>query len=297
VTFARRPAGASDPLVPELVERALGYRPASVRHLRGGADHDAYEVDGTLIARVASAASPTGRDETEREVRLLQLLSGASPIAVPTVVAYDAPARLTIITKLAGTSLLDEPCPQPHRLAPQIAGLVDVLREIDRDRLVGIIDEDDDRPEMWLAEAAEIFPRVASVLTEPQRRLVERFVTSEPPSPGTELVLCHNDLGAEHLLAGPDQVTLTGVIDWSDAARTDPAVDLGRLYRDLGPSTVEDIVRRLGLDQDATLARAAFYACCVLLEDLEYGLTTRDRRYADAALSNLLRTFSGWRGR
>lgn len=102
---------------------------------------------------------------------------------------------------------------------------------------------------------------------------------------------CHNDLGAEHLLVGADDTALTGVIDWTDASLTDPTIDLGRLYRDLGPPVGTDIAEQLGLDLAATLPRAAFYGRCALLEDLEYGLTTGDRRYSDAALANLARTF------
>jgi aminoglycoside phosphotransferase (APT) family kinase protein len=128
---------------------------------------------------------------------------------------------------------------------------------------------------------------VAPALTPAERRLVERFLAADPPGPVAERVLSHCDLGAEHLLAAPGGDRLTGVLDWSDAALADPAVDLGRLCRDLGPRPAVAVADRLGLGPEVG-ARAAFYARCALLEDLGHGLTTGDRRYSDAALA---RTF------
>ncbi len=53
-------------------------------------------------------------------------------------------------------------------------------------------------------------------------------------------VVAHADLGAEHILALDGR--LTGIIDWSDAAITDPAVDFARVYRDFGPGVLEDAI-------------------------------------------------------
>jgi aminoglycoside phosphotransferase (APT) family kinase protein len=104
--------------------------------------------------------------------------------------------------------------------------------------------------------------------------------------------LCHNDLGAEHLLTDTATSTLTGVIDWSDAAVTDPAHDFALVYRDLGPALFDLVLSHYGhgfdrVDRD----RAVFYARCALIEDLAYGLSTGPRHYADAALAHLLPTF------
>jgi aminoglycoside phosphotransferase (APT) family kinase protein len=48
------------------------------------------------------------------------------------------------------------------------------------------------------------------------------------PRGSPQRVVAHADLGAEHILELDG--TLTGIIDWSDAAITDPALDLARLY-------------------------------------------------------------------
>jgi aminoglycoside phosphotransferase (APT) family kinase protein len=85
-------------------------------------------------------------------------------------------------------------------------------------------------------------------------------------------VFSHNDLGIEHVLVDPAGWAVTGVIDWSDAALVDPAVDVGLLYRDLGPPA-------LALVGGPDAERAVFYARCAMLEDLAYGVTTGLDRY------------------
>jgi aminoglycoside phosphotransferase (APT) family kinase protein len=103
--------------------------------------------------------------------------------------------------------------------------------------------------------------------------------------------LCHNDLGAEHILASDDRSKLTGVIDWSDAALAEPAVDLGRLLRDFGFGVAEAALHRASHDE-TTLVRALFYARCALIEDLAYGIETARPQYVVHALGRFGETFS-----
>ena len=43
------------------------------------------------------------------------------------------------------------------------------------------------------------------------------------------------------MLADPRTWAVTGVLDWGDAAITDPAYDIGLLYRDLGPAALDAV--------------------------------------------------------
>ena len=89
------------------------------------------------------------------------------------------------------------------------------------------------------------------------------------------MAFCHNDLGAEHVLVDTETNTVTGVIDWTDAAIADPAYDLALIYRDLGAEVFGRTLDHYGCRFDAVdRERAAFYARCSLLEDLAYGLST-----------------------
>src|SRR5690606_10775495 len=163
------------------------------------------------------------------------------------------------------------------------------------DRVEGIAPRDATPPAEWLAEARDAYQVVAPGLPGADRQRVEAFLDAPPPAPPAVAVLCHNDLGAEHLLVDgePPAVVVTGVIDWGEAALGDPAVDLARLHRDLGPAAAEAIRRRDdGLIGDEDLDRVAFYARCALLEDLAYGVRSGDERYRRAALAHLARTFA-----
>ena len=66
---------------------------------------------------------------------------------------------------------------------------------------------------------------------------------------------------------------VTGVIDWSDAAVADPAGDLGRIHRDLGPAALDAALAALRpADPAGVRERAVFRARCGAVEDLAYGL-------------------------
>lgn len=126
------------------------------------------------------------------------------------------------------------------------------------------------------------------------RRLIEDFLGRTPPAEPRALAFCHNDLGAEHVLVDAKAGTITGIIDWTDAALTDPARDLGLVYRDLGPEACRLALAHYECHFDEfDRERAVFYARCKLIEDLAHGLGSPGaERYAAAALSHLDRTFA-----
>ncbi|WDZ83302.1 phosphotransferase family protein [Micromonospora cathayae] len=276
----------------EGVRRLLGRAPGTVTALGGGTDHEAYDVDGVFVVRRQRDPDddPTAVD---REARLLAVVASVSPVPVPEVVATDPRAGLLVVRKLPGTSLLDDPPTDPTALVDQVTAFLLAVHGLPERLVAGLVEYDDDPLDVFLAEAAETLPRVAPALSPDARRGVERFLASPAPAEPSAVVFCHHDLGAEHLLVGRDRGTLTGVIDWSDAALTDPARDLGRLYRDLGPEFAARVCAGSDTRGDAGLLdRAAFLARCFLLEDLAFGLDTGDRRYTDAALRHLARTFA-----
>lgn len=106
------------------------------------------------------------------------------------------------------------------------------------------------------------------------------------------MAFCHNDLGTEHILVEPRSDTISGVIDWTDAAIADPVVDLALIYRDLGPEVLDLTLESYGgRFDDVDRERAVFYAGCSLLEDIAYGVRTGADRYLEAGLAHLGRTF------
>ncbi len=82
--------------------------------------------------------------------------------------------------------------------------------------------------------------------------------------------------------------TVTGIIDWSDAAIADPAYDFGLLYRDLGPLALDAAIGsyRTDLNDVQSLReRAVFYAKCSVFEDLAYGIEMRQHSYVDNSIT------------
>ena len=90
---------------------------------------------------------------------------------------------------------------------------------------------------------------------------------------------------------------ITGVIDWSDAAVTDPALDFARLYRDFGPSFLAEALHAYGGFEDAhaAMARIEFFARCAALEDLAYGRHSGRSEYTHAAQHSIAWLFRGAR--
>ena len=156
----------------------------------------------------------------------------------------------------------------------------------------GLVEDDDVPPDAWLREARETYADVAASVPPSQRVAVEAFLDAAPPPATTRRVLSHNDLGIEHVLVDAGGLRITGVIDWTDAALTDPAVDLGRILRDLGPSALDAALTALRPppgEQPELCLRAGFYARCLLLEDLAFGLDTCREAYVEKSLAGL-----GW---
>jgi aminoglycoside phosphotransferase (APT) family kinase protein len=264
----------------------------SVTPLGEGADHRAFAVDGRYVVRVAKTIGPDTAAAAEREMALLAALAGLG-LPVPEPVAMDPPRGLMVVTLLPGRSLQAHPSAAPSMLIPPLAEILSTLAAAPGDVTTSLADDRHPMPD-YLAEATADFAAVAAALDADDRRLVEAFLAADvPPEPGRTRA-CHNDLGAEHLLATHDGTRLTGVIDWSDAALADPARDVALLLRDLGAATARAVVARSGVadDDGALWPRAVFLARCALLEDLAYGVREGQPLYARRAHARLPALFA-----
>jgi aminoglycoside phosphotransferase (APT) family kinase protein len=234
--------------------------------LGSGLDHQAFRV-GDLVVRVTA---PDACGEVLREAELLRLLAARLSIPVPSPRFADRVRGVLAYPLLPGRPLLGHT--PPAGAATQLGRMLAELHSVDPAG-VDVPDEAAD-PREWLAD-----------LTGPPELL--RVLHADPPPPTDERVLAHADLGAEHLLAADGR--LTGVIDWSDAALTDPALDFARPYRDFGPAFLDATLRANGRDSPAFRRRITFFARCAALEDLAYG----DPAYTRPAARSLTWLFEG----
>jgi aminoglycoside phosphotransferase (APT) family kinase protein len=190
---------------------------------------------------------------------------------------FADPVRAVIAHRmLPGTPLLGRT--PPPGAAALLGRELRVLHGIGRDDVGERAPVEPAEPAEWLDE-----------LTGPAPLL--RVVRASAPRPAERLVLAHADLGAEHLLEADG--ALTGIIDWSDAAVTDPALDFARLLRDFGPAFLDAALRAYGHDGPQFRERITFFARCAALEDLEHGRGSGHEEYARAAERSLGWLFPG----
>ena len=292
--------GASGPggQIRRLVTARLpGYQVRSIARLAEGQENVAYEVNGELIVRFSKEPDPARRAaRVDREARLLAAVASISPLPVPEPELVAAEAGCLAYRKLPGLPLPDLPPQQLASRAAQVAAvlgtLLAALHAVPVERLAGLVGTDDQPLAGWRDDAGRDYRDTASVVPAARRGAIGAFLAAPPPPGPGALVFSHNDLGIEHVLADPRTWALTGVLDWGDAAITDPAYDIGLLYRDLGPAALDAVIGGYPAGPAGAAAlreRAVFYARCSALEDLAYGLRTGQRTYADRSLAAL-----GW---
>lgn len=271
----------------------------TVEALGTGLDNAAYQVNGALVVRFSTEPDSVVRAGVlAREAELLELVSRVSPLPIPVPRFVDPDAGCLGYHTLPGTPLLElaPPVVAPHaeRLAGVLGEFLSALHELAPDELAALVDQDDPPPREWLDDAAAHHARVADEIPPRRRPAVRRFLAAEPPGGRYQPVFSHNDLGIEHVLVDPETWRVTGVIDWTDAAIADPAVDFGKLFRDLGPVALGAALRHYRRGAPAGLAeRAAFYARCTVFEDLDHGLATNQRGYVEKCLTSLAWLFAG----
>lgn len=274
-----------------LVQDLLGTPVGPLRPLGAGTDHRTFEAGDRLVVRVPLSPSEEGVHAAAREADLLEVLSALLPVAVPVVLASDPDTGVTVTARVDGVPLLDTAV-DGSRLVDDLVEVLVALHDATPDVAASGLAADPFALEAYVHEASETLAAWSHALPPRQIAALEALLGDPLPAESSLEVLCHNDLGAEHLFVDTGVQRLVGIIDWADAALVDPARDLGRLYRDLGPDATRSIVARLPYRDDAQLSeRVRLHAVCSALEDLAYGME-HDERYARAAMAGLERTLA-----
>jgi aminoglycoside phosphotransferase (APT) family kinase protein len=270
-----------------------GLQVRSVVLIGEGTDNLAYEVNGELVVRFSKEPDPTRRaDLISSEVELLAVVAQISPLPVPRPLFTDPHQGCWAYSKIPGVPLLDLPFPQRLARTPAVAAVLGeflgALHATPVQQMAQLAGPDETPLPEWRDEAAGNYAAVVGEIPAARRGAVEAFLGTAPPRHGGPLVFSHNDLGIEHVLIDSSTGAITGIIDWSDAALTDPAYDFGLLYRDLGPAALDLALNTYQADDVVALRqRAVFYARCTLFEDLAYGIQSGLSAYTDKSLTAL----------
>lgn len=255
-------------LVRALVAPLVGAPPRDVRPAGEGWDNAAFLVDGTWLFRFPRRAAAVPL--LEREVRLLPRLAPLLPAPIPEPVHVGAPGP-AFPWPFAGHRLLrgreaaDARLDDGARiaLAGPVARFLRSLHDVAPDAL-GV---DLPRDPAQRADMRRRVPACLELLGElvslgliddagPWRSAVEPAL--ELPAATADAVV-HGDLHARHLVVD-DAGALAGVIDWGDAHRGDPAVDLQIVWSFFPPAARADFLERYGPVPPERLLRARVVA-------------------------------------
>ncbi|MDR5700163.1 phosphotransferase family protein [Agromyces aerolatus] len=247
--------------------------------LARGTENTTFAVAECVVRRSADSQA------LAREVALLSALADATSVPVPVPLMYDPELGLFAYRRLPGTPLIVRPSADPCGVERALIDVLGALRSLDPE----LLPTDAYSNDAWHRDATRAFALVAPHLAGRRARRVREFLDERPPSDRPEAIAQHNDLGAEHILVD-DVGRVTGVIDWTDAARADPARDLGSIHRDLGPASAFRVAESLGHPlTDDEVRRIRFHARCRWIEDAAFALEAPAPRHR--YLANVRRTF------
>lgn len=254
----------------------------SFSHIGEGEDNIAFAINGSYIARFAKNHDPA------EEVSLLKTLAVHAVLPVPNPIYYSSEHHYFMYENLPGVPILNvlenfkiKDWPD---LADQIGDFIRSLQKIEPSLLPNVPHESPDAAE-FLSEAKYLFDRLRDSIPQAYHSAIQHFLSENSPAKSSLVFVCHNDLGAEHILVDEQSKKITGIIDWSDIAFTDPARDFGRLYRDFGPELLQSMQAYYPAEPTATfLNRVEFYAKCGALEDFAYSIDTQNEKYVQKSL-------------
>jgi aminoglycoside phosphotransferase (APT) family kinase protein len=250
---------------------------------RSGLDHVVSAASGLTVRRRRRPGAD-GLSVTA-EAALLGLVAKVSPLPVPRVLGLWPEREEMEMERVPGVPLLEllprARASELERLGGELGRFLAAVNAIPVSEVAGTVPVDDTSMTAYLEEAAEMVDVVVDEVPLPHQRAVLRFLAAAPPAEPDELRLSHHDLGAEHVFVMPESLAITGIIDWSDAAVTDPALDLGLVLRDLGQGAFRCALKE---HDPAHEERALFYARVRALEDLAYGIAEGEETYRRNAL-------------
>lgn len=225
-----------------------------------GWEHQVWAVDDDLVLRVNPAPDEAVRTRAvQRDLRLLDLVGDHLTVPVGEVIAAEPTLGAMLIRRVAGCPVADGGRPGPG-FAADLALLLTELRTVPTVPATQVAGVPPSSPQDWWEDVLAHYERAADQFESADRRAVESWLAGPVPDETEPHVLCHNDLGDEHLVVDADG-RLAGVIDWTDAVVGDPARDLALIQFDLGLDLARDVVTAAGWEGEHDLwDRARWFA-------------------------------------
>lgn len=275
---------------PPLPERSLEF-------LGEGWDYTAFLVDEALVFRFPRRK--VGVPGTEREIATLPLLAPLLPVAVPSPVHVGRPSA-DFPWPFYGARYLPGAEPDSS-LSEEVRGalarpLAQILRALHAHATLAAVGDTLPVDPMGRADMAVRVPRTRDTLAaiaelwQPPAEIDELLagaVELPPPEPSA---VCHGDLHFRQLLV--DEGVLSGIVDWVDLCRGDPAVDLSLVFGFLPAAARRDFLAEYGEVEPSSLVRARMVALNLMSVLARYGHDEGMPGVEAEALAGLDRVFA-----
>jgi aminoglycoside phosphotransferase (APT) family kinase protein len=251
------------------------FRGKHVAFLDEGWDFQVFEVDAKWLFRFPKREESAAR--LTKEYQLLSDLKAWVSLPVPDFQYFRQPHGgsgwlLAGYKKIPGTPADVAEAVDWPTVARQLGLFLAELHAypVDRAERAGV-PEGEDCLAQWRDESLTRLDGVAGLPID--RHDLSSYLKNDLPGPYCSTRrLVHSDLWAEHILIDPHTCSVSGIIDWGDAAIGDPAVDLAGVYAWRGESGLREVLPHYsGTLEPDIIGRARYLATCLAIRNLNLG--------------------------
>jgi aminoglycoside 2''-phosphotransferase len=204
------------------------------QHFTNGWDHEVIILDKNLVFRLPKDKPRSLESELYHEAQLLKYLKNKLKVAVPDYTYFSKNKTIAGYKILPGTELSPTKFKrltkiEKNKIAKQLAEFLTTIHKISKDiiKKYHVRTENDQKNYQRLVNNTKkfVFPRLKSTEIE----IIKKYLVELKNAFTHPNVFTHNDLCWEHIFWDSKKQKI-GIIDFSDMALTDPAVDFTGLW-------------------------------------------------------------------
>ena len=233
---------APDPVLDEqtVLEAVRRHTPDAGRMIdvdESGGEARAYVLEGDIVLKTQRPHRLRPRTSLSKEALFLRTLEREGEFPVPRVLGYGHVENIEYLclTRMPGLAMRHAELAPDQRASAleQLGRTLRRIHEIDQTTLAtsDLLPGDRDAADLR-RRFADTFDRLAIALDDNSdwnraldvREIAATRIAATPAE--TEPVALHSNPGPEHTFVDPDSATFTGLIDFGDAYRSHPALDL-----------------------------------------------------------------------
>ena len=243
----------------ELIQARFGEVAADeVELVSEGWDYVVFRVDGEWAFRFPRREAVVAG--TEREIAVLPALAERLPVGLPAPVFVGRPAS-DFPWPFYGARYLEGVEATGRALDP--TALAAALRTLHAPETLAAVREELPADPLGRVDMSVRLPRLVELGVDAP----ELVAAAEALPPARHTAVCHGDLHMRQLLVAGER--LTGIVDWVDVCRSDPAVDLSVAWSALDRASRPGFFAAYGEIAEETRVRARVVAAflCAMLAD------------------------------